>query len=98
MLNLFSRTGPAFSAAVWSNKISVTLLSDSLDEMGGRRCYRNMDRQLGVYFLLSRFDVVQLSAVLHRLPDRSRYDFLSVLMMISFNGDFFKSELIPWKH
>ena len=65
-------------------KISVTLLSDSLDEMGGRRCYRNMDRQLGVYFLLSRFDVVQLSAVLHRLPDRSRYAFLSVLMTISF--------------
>jgi hypothetical protein len=97
MLNLFSRTGPAFFAAVWSIKISVTLLSDSLDEMGGRRCYRNMDRQLGVYFLLSRFDVVQLSAVLHRLPDRSRYAFLSVLM-ISFNCDFFKSELIPWKH
>lgn len=44
--------------------------------MGGRRCYRNMDRQLGVYFLLSRFNVVQLSAVLHRLPDRSRYAFL----------------------
>jgi len=66
--------------------------------MGGRRCYRNMDRQVGVYFLLSRFDVVQLSAVLHRLPDRSRYAFLSVLMTISFNGDFFKSELIPWTH
>ena len=98
MLNLFSRTGPAFSAAGWSNKISVTLLSDSLDEMGGRRCYRNMDRQLGVYFLLSRFDVVQLSAVLHRLPDRSRYAFLLVLMTISFNGDFFKSELVPWTH
>ena len=84
MLNLFSRTGPAFSAAVWSNKNKRNPLSDSLDEMAGRRCYRNMDRQLGVYFLLSRFDVVQLLAVLHRLPDRSRYAFLSVLMTISF--------------
>jgi hypothetical protein len=27
--------------------------------MGGRRCYRNMDRQLGVYFLLPRFDVAR---------------------------------------
>jgi len=35
-----------------------------------------MDRQLGVYFLLPRFDVARLSAVLHRLTERSRYAFL----------------------
>ena len=44
--------------------------------MGGRCYYRNMDRQLGVYFLLSRFYVAQLSALLHRLLDRSRYSSL----------------------
>jgi len=51
--------------------------------MGGRRCYRNMDRELGVYFLLARFHVARLSALLYYLADRSRSAFPSVLMTIS---------------
>ena len=30
--------------------------------MGGRRCYCNMDRQLGDYFFLTCFDIARLSA------------------------------------